>query len=372
MEWFLVKKTTAKIIQISDIIQWNEKNDLELSPKYQRNSVWNEKAKAYLIDTIIRGLPIPPIFLRQKVDINTKSTSREIIDGQQRIRAILEYIVEEKFAIKKAHNKTYGGKKYSDLDEDIQEAILEYEILAEVVTEKDESLIYDMFARLNSNNYVLNKQELRNSRYWGDFKVFIYRLASKYRDFFLDNNLLSDHDCARMKDAELITSMVIVLIEGIVGETPTYLDNIYTKYDKEFSEMDNVEDKFVSTMEVLIKIYNYLNGNLGCFENKNYFYTLYCTLVNQMYGIDLIDLPRNEIFSSDKIHENETQLFERCIQFIHDYDANINDKDNQFGLYAEFTDFAKNHKQRTTSKAERIERITFLNAHLGCVTNDYK
>ena len=142
-----MKKTTAKIIQISDIIQWNEKNEIELSPKYQRNSVWNEKAKAYLIDTIIRGLPIPPIFLRQKTDITTKSTTREIIDGQQRIRAILEFIVNESFSIKKAHNKMYGGKKYSELDEDAQEAMLEYEILAEVVTEKDESCIYDMFAR---------------------------------------------------------------------------------------------------------------------------------------------------------------------------------------------------------------------------------
>ena len=46
-EWSdYMKKTTAKIIQISDIIQWNEKNEIELSPKYQRNSVWNEKAKA--------------------------------------------------------------------------------------------------------------------------------------------------------------------------------------------------------------------------------------------------------------------------------------------------------------------------------------
>ena len=92
-----MNKTTSKIVQISDIVQWNEKGELELSPKYQRNNVWNDKAKAYLIDTIIRGLPIPPIFLRQRVDINTKSTSREIIDGQQRIRAILE---AEKLKIK--------------------------------------------------------------------------------------------------------------------------------------------------------------------------------------------------------------------------------------------------------------------------------
>ena len=70
-----MNKITSKIVQISDIVQWSEKGELELSPKYQRNNVWNEKAKSYLIDTIIRGLPIHPIFLRQKVDINAKSTN---------------------------------------------------------------------------------------------------------------------------------------------------------------------------------------------------------------------------------------------------------------------------------------------------------
>lgn len=52
-----MQKTQSKVISISDLIQWNEKQELELSPKYQRNAVWNENAKAYLIDTIIRGLP---------------------------------------------------------------------------------------------------------------------------------------------------------------------------------------------------------------------------------------------------------------------------------------------------------------------------
>lgn len=365
-----MKKTTAKIIQISDIIQWNEKKELELSPKYQRNSVWNEKAKAYLIDTIIRGLPIPPIFLRQKTDITTKSTTREIIDGQQRIRAILEYIVDEGFSIKSAHNKTYGGKKYSELDEDAQEAMLDYEILAEVVTEKDESSIYDMFARLNSNNYVLNRQEIRNSKYWGDFKVFVYRLSSQYRDFFLNKKLLSDNDCARMRDAELITSMIIVLKEGIVTESPAFVDSIYSKYDKKFDDIDIIEKKFNLVMDILMDIYDYLNGNWGCFENKNYFFTLYCTVLNQMFGIPSFDLPRYNRFDSSSIRSNFSLLTDACIQFIHDYDTNIADKDNTHGLYYEFSEFAKHHKQRTTSKAERISRITFLNMNIGSIIND--
>ena len=120
----MLKKKSPKIIQINDILQWYENDELELSPKYQRNSVWNEKAKSYLMDTIIRGLPIPPIFMRQKIDVTTKKTYREIIDGQQRLRAITEYI-HNNFPISKSHNELYGGMCYENLDEEIKEQILE-------------------------------------------------------------------------------------------------------------------------------------------------------------------------------------------------------------------------------------------------------
>ena len=366
-----MKKSTAKIITVSDLVQWHEKKELELSPKYQRNSVWNEKAKSYLIDTIVRGLPIPPIFMRQRVDVNTKTTNREIIDGQQRVRSILEYVVSESFAIKKSHNRPLGGKKYSELDPDTQEAILEYEILAEVVTEKDESVIYDMFARLNSNNIVLNPQEIRNSKYWGEFKVLVYRLSSKYRDFFLSSKLLSDSECARMRDSELINSMLILLSEGIVDETPTYIENIYKKYDKDFAISDMIEARFCSIMEIVEKLYEYFNGATGCFKNKNYFFTMYGVLANQMYGIpNDTSLTRIDVFSNSNIFENLPLVYKAFSQFIIDYETNITDKDNAYGLYLEYTEFAKNHKSRTTNKAEKAQRIRFLNSAIKKVVAD--
>jgi len=357
-----MNKTTSKIVQISDIVQWNEKKELELSPKYQRNNVWNEKAKAYLIDTIVRGLPIPPIFLRQKVDIYTKSTSREIIDGQQRIRAILEYVVDEKFAIKKSHNKTYGGKKYSDLDEETQEAILGFEIVAEVVTEKDEGLIYDMFARLNSNNYVLNKQEIRNSKYWGDFKVLVYNLASKYRDFFLQYHLLTDNDCTRMRDAELITSMIILLMDGIVSETPTSVDRVYEMYDSDFDENGTIENEVVSIMNVIERVYSYFNGQLGCLSNKNYFFTFFCVMANQLYGIKDINIGRNNLFLKETVESEFDALCHCCGSFLNEYALNITDVESNQAIKVEWSEFKRNHSARTTSKPERIKRITFMNS----------
>ena len=365
-----MKKTTAKIVTVSDLVQWHDKEELELSPKYQRNNVWNEKAKAYLIDTIVRGLPIPPIFLRQTVDVNTKTTNREVIDGQQRVRAILEYVVYEGFTIKKSHNRKLGGKKYSDLDPEIQEAILEYEILAEVVTEKDESVIYDMFARLNSNNIVLNKQEIRNSKYWGEFKVLVYRLSSRYRDFFLTTKLLTDNDCARMRDSELINSMILVLVDGVVEETPTYIENTYKKYDKEFPDSELIENRFNSVMAIVEKIYQYLNGAYGCFGNKNYFFTLFCVVANQMFGIPKIELPRNQLFNATAIDNHINLLYSTVAQFINDFEMNIDDRDNTYGLYLEYSEFAKLHKTRTTNKIERTQRITFLNNIIERATFD--
>ena len=352
-----MNKTTARIIQISDLLQWNDKDELELSPKYQRNSVWNETAKAYLIDTIVRGLPIPPIFLRQKVDVVTRKTFREVIDGQQRIRAILEYIVEENYAIKRSHNKELGGKTYSDLDDDIKESILQYEILAEIVTEKDDSVIYDMFARLNSNNIVLNKQEIRNSKYWGEYKVFIYQMASKYRGFFSDNGIFNDKDFSRMKDAELINSLAILFTEGVRDESPTFVDEVYEKYDKAFPLSEEIEEKMDRVFSIIERVFLYLNGNISCFKNKNYFYTMFASVAHIVYGLDNISVKSGEEFV--------VFMEKNIIQFIHDYERAI-DKNNTFGLQENFNEFIKYHKSRTTSKAERISRIEFLVKRLEC------
>ena len=364
-----MQKTQSKVISISDLIQWSEKQELELSPKYQRNVVWNENAKAYLIDTIIRGLPIPPIFLRQKVDVATKKTFREIVDGQQRVRAILEF-TSDCFPIQKSHNVEFGGCKYSDLDSEVQEAFLQYEIFAQTVVEKDDGIIYDMFARLNSNNIVLNNQEIRNSKYWGDFKVLVYSLSSKYRDFFLTNKLITDRECSRMKDSEVINSMVLLVNEGIISETPTVVDGYYKKYDANFKNAENIDIQISKVMDIIEDIYEYFKGNIGCFDNKNYFFTLFCVLYNQMFGIKGVTLYRNPSFYEDKIKDNIKKLEKSISEFLIEYDRNISDKDNVYGKYAEYSEFKKIHSTRTTSKNERTKRILLLNDALGGISDD--
>ena len=71
----------TKVYNILDYLNWFRQNELDLKPRYQRNPVWDLKAKSYLIDTIIRGLPIPQIFIRQIIDTRTMKSKREVVDG---------------------------------------------------------------------------------------------------------------------------------------------------------------------------------------------------------------------------------------------------------------------------------------------------
>ena len=61
-----MKRYDSRVYSINDFLNWNNHNQLELNPIFQRRSVWNESAKSYLIDTILRGKPIPKVFIRQK------------------------------------------------------------------------------------------------------------------------------------------------------------------------------------------------------------------------------------------------------------------------------------------------------------------
>ena len=84
-----MKSFDSRTYSINDFVEWDGQKQLVLNPRFQRRAVWSEKAKSYLIDTIIRGKPIPKIFIRQKLNVTTKTSLREVVDGQQRLRTIL-------------------------------------------------------------------------------------------------------------------------------------------------------------------------------------------------------------------------------------------------------------------------------------------
>src|SRR5665213_24493 len=167
-----IQKTFYKV---ADYVTWLKNGQLRLAPEFQRRAVWKSGAKSFLMDTIIRGLPIPIIFLRDKrTSTDSYEPVREIIDGQQRIRTVLSFVCPEyltdfnplrdSFTVTKAHNKEIAGRSFNQLDLDIKRQILDYEFDSHILPSRiDDREIIQIFRRMNSTSYTVNKQELRNS-----------------------------------------------------------------------------------------------------------------------------------------------------------------------------------------------------------------
>jgi len=358
------KLSEFKDYPIKDFLSWYEQKGLILSPKFQRNSVWNNQAKSYLIDTILRGLPIPPIFMKEYIDRETKKTIREVIDGQQRLTAIINFY-ENNFKILANHNKEFANLTYESLGDDAQIDFLGFNIPIVLVKTEDDSIVYDMFARLNTNNVVLNKQELRNSKYWGEFKVFANKIATKYRNNFLFYKTFTDQQVIRMADIELINSLIIVTLDGIITESPKKVDNYYTENDENFEKIEEVYRAITNVMTIIEQIFESSTYNTKFFHTKVSMYTLFTAIYFTIYGNNEYEkykiLDKNNLFDSDgNVKLNIISMFINKLENFESTLLRAKNGEIEGDRYKQYKLFLDNHRTRTTSKKERTERVKFL------------
>jgi len=164
---------------INDFLEWHKSEHLEIQPKFQRRDVWAQKAKSYLIDTILRSLPIPPIFIRLTIDPVRRRSIREVVDGQQRLQAVFGFIRND-FPILPVHNAEFAGMYYSGLPSEVQKKFLGYKFNVNVLENVTDAEVLGIFARMNTYTVKLNAQELRNAEFFGAFKQVVYKLALQY------------------------------------------------------------------------------------------------------------------------------------------------------------------------------------------------
>ena len=93
-----------ELLIIQDLLNFHRDESLNISPWYQRRSVWSEPQKAYLINTIFENKPVPSLYVRHQIDVDAEKSIKEVVDGQQRIRSIISYRNDE-FAARHPHHK---------------------------------------------------------------------------------------------------------------------------------------------------------------------------------------------------------------------------------------------------------------------------
>jgi len=244
---------------ISDILNWFKSKELVINESFQRHSVWSPQAKTLLIDSILNELPVPKIFIRTKIDAKRQKAIKEIVDGQQRIRSIVEFANDE-FALNSKSEK-FKGMHYSDLSQDVQEAFLGFVITAEQLLNATDDDVIDIFARLNSYTVALNAAEKRHAAYQTELKFFVRRMSVKYRWFIEKYSVFTVKQRFRMADDEFFAELVRLVIDGIQDGGAAKITKFYKDTSDEFFD----ESKQQNVETLLYEVIHFLDSELGAF-----------------------------------------------------------------------------------------------------------
>ena len=195
-----------------------DRNEICLSPDFQRNAVWDNKRGSLLIESIWLNIPIPQIFVSVE-----ENGMWNVIDGQQRLTALQRFFKND-FALRGLTVlPELNGKKYSNL-EDKPKRLLNGGNIRIVALHEDShpDIKFDVFMRINQGAVQLNAQELRNCLYRGSLNTNLHEIV-KNKNLLSILNLEKPHN--RFSDIELVLRY-LTLSEGYNSELQNYPNNM--------------------------------------------------------------------------------------------------------------------------------------------------
>lgn len=252
---------TRNTLPLVDIYKKFNSGEYIIDHSYQRRKVWVDKDNIRLIETILLNLVVPEIFLwPSEIDPETGDTITHIVDGQQRINAIVDFIAG-RYPLKKSAlsieeiKDRFGGLYFDKLPPEVKTNFWSYS-LSIVNIDKNCSIedVKDMFYRLNITDYRLNEQEIRNSmdNVFGNLALSLSR-----QEFWDDINVFSSADVKRMKDVEYCAGILILADEGIVDQTTSKkLNQTYDDYQSEYPYEQEVIGLINLSIEKIVLLKN--------------------------------------------------------------------------------------------------------------------
>lgn len=217
-----------------DLFHLTKEGFFRVNSEYQRGAVWQLHHKKMLIDSILRGYPIPQFYFHKKSKVSSgpeqmRQDLLEVIDGQQRLDAIKDFMNDaySLFDPKTTRRTTsfpkhireqscpWAGFKFSQLPSDLSAKFVRTNMTVVVITTDSEFEARDLFIRLQSG-LPLNAQEKRDA--WpGNFSEFVLRMVGKKglyegHPFFRDR-VAGKGDSDRGKKRQLCAQMALLMFE---------------------------------------------------------------------------------------------------------------------------------------------------------------
>ena len=261
---------------------------IEIAPDFQRNPVWDTQQNCELIESILIGIPIPPIYL-----FEDKNGIKQVVDGRQRLSCVFDYINDRLKLVNLKILTGENGKKFSDLIPLLQAKIEDYQILAYTIQHPTpEKIKFDIFDRVNRGGTRLNNQEMRNALYLGKATRLLNKLSKSESFLVATDNGIS---AKRMKDKYIILRFLgFYLLKTSQLENLDYksdIDEFLAEVMKQINKYDDsqileLENLFILAMNNCSQIlgknaYRFESPeerrrpiNMGLFESLGYAFAL--------------------------------------------------------------------------------------------------
>lgn len=229
---------------VADVYQLIDEGKLILRPDFQRKFVWTVEHQEAFIDTILKGLPFPEIYVCEgDVDVQKLRTTRLVIDGQQRLTTIRNYIEGK-------HDATPSKILPYQMLSDAQKGdFVSYQIVMRDLGKVDEATTREIFRRINLTKFKLDDIEIHNAVYDGQFIQ-----AAK---FILENidlakyGVLRESEFTRMADLHFIFLVMATLETGGYFAQDREVEPKVSEFNDEYPKRDHMIALLIKTFAVI-------------------------------------------------------------------------------------------------------------------------
>lgn len=321
---------------ISEVYRWYNERSLNVNRRYQRKLVWTLEEKQQFIDTIINKYPVPLFIFVNSVDNTTygETGKKEIIDGLQRIEAIISFILNKypvniNGKLQYFNLGVYPGnsillasnelhQKTPVMDADVCHDFLLYQLPISVI-DASETVVDDVFKRINSTGRKLSTQDLRQAGVVSNFSNLVriiathlrgdatgdiisvndiadYSLSSKGLDYGLDiskvfwveQGIITEGALRRSKDEELIALLCnCILSDYKCGMTVDALNRLYDSESGVYKETERILT--VRKSEEIIELFRVvISDMLKIFEASNSTFSTLLFNYRKNYNKDIV------------------------------------------------------------------------------------
>ena len=215
--------------RLGDLVSGVKTGTVIPRPAFQRRStVWTNKDKEYLIDSVLKAFPFPEIFLCEGEKIEGGPARKKwVVDGQQRVTTLAEY----RFGTGGILYNTVD--RFVDLSPEAQDEFDKYSVAVRQLGPITGVDISEVFRRINATDYQLKAMERLNAIYSGEFRAFCLKLAD--HKFFKDHSVFREGDLRRMNDLTYCVTLVATILGGYFRRTEDN-EKYLSMYNEEFME----------------------------------------------------------------------------------------------------------------------------------------